>query len=87
MAAVDQHTTYLQELRAGDVVTIRTRLIEIKEKSIRFMHEMTNNETDAVVSRTTLKGVHMDTETRKSCPFPESIRTNAASMLSGFPAK
>src|SRR5580692_5332033 len=42
MAAVDQHISYIEELRAGDVVTIRTTLIEFKEKSLRFTHEMFN---------------------------------------------
>ena len=78
MAAVEQHITYLQELHAGDIVTIRTQLLELKEKSVRFMHEMTNEETGVVVARTTLKGVHLDTEARKSCPFPEAIRQRAA---------
>jgi len=45
---------------------------------VRFMHEMTNEETGVVVARTTLKGVHLDTEARKSCPFPEAIRQRAA---------
>jgi acyl-CoA thioesterase FadM len=45
MAAVDQHISYLQELHAGDIVTIRITLLEIKEKSIRFVHEMAHDET------------------------------------------
>jgi len=81
MAAVDQHISYMQELHAGDVVTIRTTLIEFKEKSLRFMHELTNDETDAVVARTTLKAVHLDSIARKSCAFAESITAKAVSML------
>jgi acyl-CoA thioester hydrolase len=81
MAAVDQHISYIQELHAGDVVTVRTTLLEVKEKSIRFVHEMTNDESNQVVARTTLKAVHTDTEARKSCAFPEAIATKAASML------
>jgi len=81
MAAVDQHISYLQELRAGDVVTVRTALLEVKEKSIRFVHQMTNDESNEVVARTTLKAVHTDTEDRKSCVFPESVATKAASLL------
>ena len=83
MAAVDQHISYLRELRAGDVVTVRTKLVEIKEKSIRFVHEMTNDESNEIAARTTLKGVHMNTNARKSCAFDESILAKAASMVSG----
>lgn len=81
MAAVDQHISYERELHAGDVVSVRTTLLEIKEKSIRFMHEMLNDETDQVVARTTLKAVHLDTEARRSCAFAESIAANAAALL------
>ena len=81
MAAVDQHISYIQELRAGDVVTVRTELLEIKEKSLRFVHEMYHDETGVVVARTTLKGVHIDTEVRKSCPFPSVVVEKAAAML------
>lgn len=82
MAAVDQHISYLQELHAGDVVSVRTTLLEIKEKSIRFAHEMTNDETGVVVAKTTLKAVHMDTGARKSCAFPAEIVAKAMTLIS-----
>ncbi len=81
MAAVDQHISYLQELHAGDVVTIRTTLIEWKEKSMRFVHEMTNDETGVAVARTTLKAVHMDKSARKSCAFDETIAAKAKTFV------
>jgi len=81
MAAVDQHISYIQELHAGDVLTIRTALVEFKERSMRFVHEMTNDETAEVVARTTLKAVHMDNIARKSCVFAEAIVTKANAVL------
>ena len=57
------------------------RFLKYKEKSLRFVHEMTNDESNEVVARTTLKAVHTDTEARRSCAFPESIATKAASIL------
>ncbi len=81
MAAVDQHISYIHELHAGDVVTIRTKLLEFKEKSMRFVHEMSNDETNEVVARTTLKAVHMDTSARKSCGFAEPIIVKATAAL------
>jgi acyl-CoA thioester hydrolase len=81
MAAVDQHISYIQELHAGDVVSIHTALLETKAKSIRFVHEMTNDESGEAVARTTLKAVHMDTDARKSCAFPELVAAKAAALL------
>ena len=40
MAAVDQRISYRREALAGDVVTVRTAMIEVKPKLVRFVHEM-----------------------------------------------
>lgn len=77
MAAVDQHIEYRRELRAGDSVTIRSRVLSLEGKKIRFRHEMVNNETGEVAAVTELLGVHMDTVTRKACPFPPEILAQA----------
>jgi acyl-CoA thioester hydrolase len=86
MAAVDQHISYMRELRAGSVVSVRTALVGFKEKSIQFVHEMIDDEKGDVVAKTALKGVHLDTELRKSCPFPEAIVAKIASMVIELPA-
>ena len=81
MVAVEQHLTYMQELHAGDVVSVKSNVIEIKEKSIRFVHGMWNDETNEAVARTTLKAVHLDAVARKSCAFPADIAARAASLI------
>jgi acyl-CoA thioester hydrolase len=73
MVGVQQDTTYKQELFAGDLITIRSRVLEVREKVIRFYHEMRNEETQAVAATTTLTAVHLNRKTRKSCPFPKEI--------------
>ena len=73
MVAVQQETIYKRELLAGDLVAIRSGVLEIREKVIRFYHEMLNAETRELAAKTTLTGVHLDSETRKSCPFPGEI--------------
>jgi acyl-CoA thioester hydrolase len=73
MAAVDQHIEYRRELRAGDVVAIRSEVLEIEARKIRFRHEMRNEETGEVAAVTTLLGVHMDTQARKACAFPPEV--------------
>ena len=60
MAAVQQNITYKRELRAGDVVSIRSGVLEIREKVIRFFHEMYNDETGEIAATTELTGVHLD---------------------------
>ena len=73
MAGVEQNTAYKQELFAGDLITIWSRILEMREKVIRFYHEMRNEETQAIAATTTLVAVHLNRETRKSCPFPSEV--------------
>ena len=80
MAAVQQNTWYKQELRAGDVITIRSGVLEIKNKIIRFVHEMKNDESGDIAAVTILTGVHMDTDRRVSCPFTEEIQKQGARL-------
>jgi acyl-CoA thioester hydrolase len=77
MAAVDQHIQYQRELKAGDVITIRSTVLEMAGKKIRFRHEMVNNDSGEVAAVCTMLGVHMDTQARKACPFPEEILARA----------
>jgi acyl-CoA thioester hydrolase len=77
MAAVDQHIEYRRELKAGDVVAIRSEILEIEGRKIRFRHEMRNEETGELAAVTTLLGVHMDTQTRKACAFPTEVLARA----------
>ena len=73
LAAVHQETHYKRELMAGDLILIRSAILEMREKVIRFHHEMVNTETQEIAATTTLTGVHLDVETRKTCPFPPEI--------------
>src|SRR4026208_2582116 len=73
MAAVQQNISYISELLAGDIVEGTSTILEIREKSIRFTHEMRNAETGEVAATCEITGVHMDREARKSAPFADVI--------------
>ena len=77
VAGVQQNITYKRELMAGDVIEIRTRILEIREKVIRFVHEMSNVETQEIAATCEITAVHMDRNTRKSSPFPDAVRKAA----------
>jgi acyl-CoA thioester hydrolase len=85
MAAVEQHIEYRRELHAGDVITVRSTALEVKDKSIRFAHEMTNDENGEVAARTTLTGVYIDTSLRKARPLPEEIKESLRLMVASPP--
>ncbi len=73
VVAVRQNITYRRELHAGDPVTIRTGILEMRERVIRFYHEMRNDETGEIAAATVITGVHLDAQLRKTCPFPIEI--------------
>jgi acyl-CoA thioester hydrolase len=81
MAAVEQHIEYKRELRAGDLISIRSAVLEVKEKSIRFAHEMTNDGTGELAARTVLVGVYFETGARKSLALPEDVRQCAQLLI------
>ena len=86
MAGVEQHIEYKRELYAGDVVTVSSTVLEVKEKVIRFAHEMKNDETGEVAARTVLVAVHLDTSTRKARAMPSDVRERARSLIAERPS-
>jgi acyl-CoA thioester hydrolase len=81
MVAVEQHTSYQRELRAGDVTLVRSALLEVRSKVIRFCHRMENAVTGEQTAVTVLTAVHIDTTTRRSCPLPEEQFTRAKALV------
>jgi acyl-CoA thioesterase FadM len=42
VAAVENVLNYKRELMAGDVIEIRTRILDLADRKVRFRHEMIN---------------------------------------------
>jgi len=82
MVAVEQHLEYKRELLAGDLLTIRSSIQEVREKSVIFVHEMTNQETQELAARTILTGVCIDSTTRRGRALPADIRERALNISS-----
>ena len=81
MAAVEQTIEYRRELRAGDIVSVHSALLEIKNKSVRFAHEMRKADSGEVAATTTLTAVHFDTVARRACAFPDGVKEKAAALV------
>ena len=83
MVAVEQHIEYKRELLAGDLITIRSSIQEVRENSLVLLHEMTNQETQELASHTVLTGVCIDLNTRRAKPLPIDIRERITSAFPG----
>jgi acyl-CoA thioester hydrolase len=81
MAAVEQNIQYRRELLAGDIVSVYSHVIEIKDRVLRFHHEMRKADTGEVAATTTLTGVHLDKAARRACAFPEIVKEKAVALI------
>jgi acyl-CoA thioester hydrolase len=73
MAALQQNITYKRELQAGDIVSIKSGILDVGEKIVRIFHEMQNEETREIAAFATITGVYMDTKARRSLRIPLEI--------------
>jgi len=82
MVALEQHITYRREVLAGDVLTVRSTLLDLRPKVLTLRHEMRDAATGEVVALMDLTTAHIDTVLRRATPFPDTVRETIRSQLS-----
>jgi len=87
MAGLEQHIEYKRELFAGDVVTVSSEILELKNKTIRFAHEMKNDETGEIAARMVVVAACLDRTTHRARPLPADVRDRASSLIEGESAE
>jgi len=85
MVAAQQYITYKREVLAGDILEISSTVVEVRDKALRYIHEMHDAETGVLVASCEITAVHIDRQTRKSCPLSEEVRTAAREVLGVCP--
>jgi acyl-CoA thioester hydrolase len=72
--AIEQHMRYFKEVRVGNHVTVRSRLLGRSAKRLHVIHFMTIDEDDdALAAVGEFVATHVDMKERRSAPFPPSI--------------
>jgi len=84
MAAVQQNITYKRELLSGDVVAVRSGMLEMREKVARFVHEMRHAQTGEISAVCVLTAVHMNSKTRRSTAFPPEFLARGRELLCDY---
>jgi acyl-CoA thioester hydrolase len=74
VAAVQQNIRYERELFPGDTVVVLSRVLEVRDKLIRFEHKMNCGETGELCATNDFTVVYMDHKTRKASLFPDDVR-------------
>lgn len=79
-ADVRQTIEYKREVRSGSLVVIRTHLQRLGTKSVQFLHEMHNVETDILHSTSENIIVLFDLVKRAAIPLDEDIRRHGEAL-------
>ncbi|HWB63157.1 MAG TPA: thioesterase family protein [Chitinophagales bacterium] len=82
--AAEQRIAYRKELLAGNIVYIRSGVIEIKDKVFRFFHEMFSQDTNEIAAITWLTGVHIDSQTRRAISIPAEMKKAAETYITAY---
>ncbi|MBZ0308027.1 MAG: thioesterase family protein [Anaerolineae bacterium] len=81
MAALEQHIRYYQEVRLGENILIKTRLLARSAKRIHFMHFMVNESKNGLAATSELVATHMDLAARRSSAFADVITQQLDDLL------
>ena len=81
LAAVQQNISYMKELYPGDTVFVRTGVAEMREKVIRFRHELLSSESGELAAMCEFTAVCLNPETRRSQPFPADVALRAEGLM------
>lgn len=81
MAALEQTTKYKAEVMVGDLLVVKSKVLEVKDKTIRFSHTMYNAESGEEVATTELVAVHLDRKKRKGCSLPDDVRSRCEELI------
>ena len=71
--ALEQFIRYLAEVRAGETIAIRIRVLGRSAKRIHVMHFMINETTNKLAATMEVLGAHADMTVRRTSPYPPHI--------------
>jgi len=70
---LEEHVHYLNEVRIGQHVTIRTRVLARSAKRIHYQHFMTNDDVGKLAATAEIVATHVDLQVRRSAPLPDQV--------------
>ena len=86
MVALEEHIRFHRELRAGDIMHMRSRPVELRDRTMVSFHELFNSATDETSATVVALSGHFDLESRKLIPWPEEARAAAAPFAGPLPS-
>jgi acyl-CoA thioester hydrolase len=81
VAIVRQNYQFLEELRGGELIEIKSGFLAVGEKYFRFLHQMYNDESGHLVATCDCVAVQASLETGKSVPLTSTLQDKAKQHL------
>ena len=78
---LEHHIRYLNEVRIGDVISIRPRLLSRTAKRLHYMMFMVNQTRGVVASTFECINSHADLTQRRTAPYPDFIATQIDALI------
>lgn len=86
----EAHVRYLREVAEGAALTVRTTILGVDARKVRFCHVMSAGEhadpDTEPVATSELLGVHVDQRAGRSAPLPGEVRERLAALAQDPPA-
>lgn len=79
--ALAQFVNYRKEVRVGEQVRLRTRVVGRSEKKFHMLHIMTKHDDHVLAATCEFLGAHIDMTTRRTAPFAPHIAANIDRLL------
>lgn len=70
---MEVHLNYLSELSLGDNVSVHFQLLDYDSKRVHFFEQLYHQGEGYLAATSEQIGMHVDMQTRRSAPFPESV--------------
>lgn len=81
VAIVRQNYQFLEELRGGELVEIKSGFLAVGEKYFRFLHQMYDDESGRMVATCDSVAMQASLESGKSVPLTPSLHEKAKRYL------
>lgn len=72
---------YVREVFAGDELRVTTQLLDSDAKRMRYFHQMYQGDAAALVATNECLAVHVDMNSRRSAPYPQTTRERIDALL------
>jgi acyl-CoA thioesterase FadM/ketosteroid isomerase-like protein len=83
MFALEENTRYIVELRQGERLSVHTALLELREKTLRFVQYLENRDKQELAATQEIVVAHIDLTTRRTTPIPSELRARLAAAVVG----